>query len=63
LDNADIKQIQAERDKYLNILLTIVRGDVGRHMAWKLSEGQGTETVDGKAWLEAIALSKLVHTR
>jgi hypothetical protein len=44
----------------LGLLSRLVEGEVGRHTLWVLSKGQGTETEDGKAWLEAAgAVSRL----
>jgi hypothetical protein len=34
-------------------LRKLVDGEVGRHTLWTLSKGQGTDTEDGRNWLEA----------
>lgn len=52
-DRAD--SLQRERDELLDLLRTIVDGDVGRNTLWKLSCGQGTGTLEGKTWLAAKA--------
>jgi hypothetical protein len=49
-------QLQAERDGLRELLRNLVHGDVGQNTLWKLSQGQGTETADGKTWLVAKAL-------
>jgi hypothetical protein len=49
----DIRRLKAQRDELLDLLTKIVDGDVGCNTLWKLSTGQGTETVDGKTWLAA----------
>lgn len=47
--------LQDERATLLDLLRNLVHGDVGRSTLQKLSEGQGTETDDGKTWLAAKA--------
>jgi hypothetical protein len=42
-------------EKLKGLLASIIGGDVGRSVIWKLYDGQGTETEDGKAWLAAQA--------
>jgi hypothetical protein len=49
----DMRRLRAQRDELLDLLSKIVDGDVGRNTLWKLSTGQGTETLDGKTWLAA----------
>ena len=56
-DRAD--RLQRERDELLDLLRKIIGGDVGRNTLWKLSCGQGTETLDGKTWLAAKAVIDL----
>lgn len=40
-------------DELAGLLRTLVLGDTGQGVLWKLSRGQSTETVEGKAWLAA----------
>jgi len=54
--------VEEDRDRYHHLLQMILQGDVGRQVAWKLSEGQATETDDGRAWLAAFEeLSISIH--
>lgn len=52
-----LETLQQERDELRGLLCQLVDGDVGRNTLWKLSEGQGTETPDGKTWLAAKAVA------
>src|ERR1700687_4501215 len=49
-------KLQRERDELLDLMRKLVDGDVGQNTLWKLSQGQGTETADGKTWLAAEAV-------
>lgn len=54
--NDHVDRLQRERDGLLDLLRKLIDGDVGQQALWKLSEGQGTETADGKTWLAAKAV-------
>ena len=46
---------QPDRDEVFDLLRRVVESEIGRTTQYRLSTGQGTQTIDGKAWLEAAA--------
>lgn len=52
-ENKTKDELVSEREELLSLLQKLVEGDVGKNTLWKLSQGQGTETEDGKTWLAA----------
>lgn len=44
-----------DRDEVFDLLRRVVESDIGRTTRYRLSTGQGTQTIDGKSWLAAAA--------
>lgn len=45
-----------QRDRFRIALNSVLKSEIGRQTLLKLADGQGTDTVEGQAWLDAKAI-------
>ena len=48
--------VAAERERWADAMRAVMCSDVGTQVRHKLEDGQGTDTPDGRAWLDALRM-------